>query len=102
MRTIIRTLGWMAMLSFLAACGNNQLARFEGRTMGTTYHIKVVASIFQHTDHLKKKIEQRLDEINRSMSVYKPDSEISRLNKNVKPEKPICISNDFYHVLTMC
>ena len=69
--------------------------------MGTTYHIKVVVSYFKQTDYLKKEIEQRLREINRSMSTYIPDSEISRFNTALKADLPICISDDFYNVLTV-
>ncbi len=69
--------------------------------MGTTYHIKVVASYFKQTGHLKKEIEQRLREINQSMSTYIPDSEISRFNNALQDDLPICISNDFYKVLTV-
>ncbi len=99
-RIIIRTLGLLAILGVLAGCGNKEV-RFSGRTMGTVYHIKVVAPYFKQTAYLKKEIEQRLREINRSMSTYIPDSEISRFNNALQVDLPICISNDFYHVLTV-
>lgn len=101
-RTLIRTLVLLAAVSFGAGCGDGRIVRFEGRTMGTTFHIKVVASYFKSTSHLKKKIEQRLLEINKSMSTYRPDSEISRFNNSIQTQKPICISDDFYNVLTVC
>jgi len=100
MRIIIRTLGLLAVISLIAGCGNKEV-RFSGRTMGTVFHIKVVSSCFKPTDHLKKKIEQRLREINQSMSTYIPDSEISRFNNVSQTDRPFCISNDFYNVLTV-
>ena len=100
MRIIIRTLGLLAILGLLAGCGSKEV-RFSGRTMGTVYHIKVVAPYFKQTAFLKKEIEQRLREINLSMSTYIPDSEISRFNNISQVDRPICISNDFYYVLTV-
>jgi len=102
MRIIIRTFGLLAVFGLMTAgCGSSKEVRFSGRTMGTVYHIKVVASCFKPTGHLKKKIEQRLREINRSMSTYIPDSEISRFNHASSNNAPFCISTDFYNVLTV-
>jgi len=101
MRIIIRTLGLLAVFALLAGCGDSKEVRFSGRTMGTTYHIKVAASYFEQTGHLKKEIEQRLREINQSMSTYISDSEISRFNNALQNDLPVCISNDFYNVLTV-
>ncbi len=100
MRIIIRTLGLLAVLGIMAGCGSKEV-RFSGRTMGTAYHIKVVASYFKQTAYLKKEIERRLHEINQSMSTYILDSEISRFNNVLHNDLPICISNDFYYVLTV-
>jgi FAD:protein FMN transferase len=68
----------------------------EGRTMGTTYHVKVVAD---SVAGLKEKIDRRLDEINRSMSVYLDDSEISRFNRFREVNVDFRISQDFLKVM---
>ena len=54
---------------------------FSGATMGTTYSVKV-AGLFTATDRdrLAAEIQGRLDRINRLMSTYDPDSELSRFN----------------------
>lgn len=70
----------------------------SGRTMGTFYHIKVISGYFTDLDSLQKKIDARLEEINQSMSTYRPDSEISRFNK-LPAGRTMPVSADFYQVL---
>ena len=69
-------------LCFLSSgCEGKREHLIQGRTMGTTYHIKIVSDYFQSVSGLKEKIEKRLVDINASMSTYQKDSEISRFNK---------------------
>jgi len=71
----------------------------QGRTMGTTYHVTVATGYSQGITGLKEKIDQRLDEINRSMSTYLPDSEISRFNAFQRAGERFEISPDFFEVI---
>jgi len=71
----------------------------RGRTMGTTYNIKVVAENSGGIKGVKEKIDRRLEEINRSMSTYQKDSEISRFNRFNKVGQKFQISNDFFQVM---
>ena len=71
----------------------------RGRTMGTTYSIKVVTGNSQVISGVKEKIDRRLEEINRSMSTYQKDSEISRFNRFNKVGQKFQISNDFFQVM---
>ena len=71
----------------------------QGRTMGTTYNVKVVTGYFQSISRLKEKIDKRLEEINRSMSIYQKDSEISRFNRFKKVGQKFRISNNFFQVM---
>ena len=71
----------------------------QGRTMGTTYHVKIVSENLRSTSGIKAKIETRLKEINRSMSTYQKDSEISRFNKYIKIGQQFNISRDFFDVM---
>jgi FAD:protein FMN transferase len=73
---------------------------FTGKTMGTTYHIKVVARFPVSTDGLDAEIEQTLDAINREMSTFIPTSEISLFNRSVDTEKKQAVSPDFFNVMT--
>ena len=70
-----------------------------GKTMGTTYHAKVVTDADQGIPGLKEKIEKRLDEINQSMSTYLKTSEISRFNDFRQVGEEFKISDDFFQVV---
>ena len=98
------SIGFLLLGAFLLAgtlgCGVKKEAVIEGRTMGTTYQVKVVTGIFDNLDELEKQIAGRLEAINNSMSTYRPDSEISRFNAMTAVGKPFPISADFYAVLT--
>jgi thiamine biosynthesis lipoprotein len=55
----------------------------QGRTMGTTYNIKVVSTLEQiEALKLQDKIDLALKQVNKEMSTYIPDSEISLFNQS--------------------
>jgi thiamine biosynthesis lipoprotein len=59
----------------------------QGRTMGTTYNIKVVSTIEKvELLNLQQKIDAVLKQVNQEMSTYIPDSELSRFNQNPSTE----------------
>ncbi len=99
---IIIKLGWILSL-YLICCAAQAAAQQEysiaGRTMGTRYHIKLVALDADKIPLLKQRIEQRLEQINQSMSTYRPDSEISRFNALRESGRPFAVSNDFLQVM---
>ncbi|MEI6893158.1 MAG: FAD:protein FMN transferase [Colwellia sp.] len=76
----------------LTACfpsnpSNKTEVLLQGRTMGTTYNIKVVSTKEQVAAlNLHQKIDAALKEINQAMSTYIPDSELSRFNKSRSTE----------------
>lgn len=71
----------------------------QGRTMGTTYNIKVVSTSEQVEDlKLHDKIERVLKRVNQEMSTYIPDSEISLFNQSTSGEA-FEISDGFARVL---
>lgn len=72
---------------------------FSGKTMGTTYQIKFFPGPGFIPRDLESKIRGCLDEINRSMSVFEPESEISRFNALRETDTPFPVSGDFYKVL---
>ena len=85
---------------FLAATfGFAKETLISGQTMGTTYHIKVVADDLQKISGLKEKIDKRLEEINKSMSIYRKDSEISRFNALKIVGQRFKVSRDFAKVI---
>jgi len=71
----------------------------QGRTMGTTYNIKVVATPGQvESLNLHDKIDVVLKQVNQEMSTYIPDSEISLFNQSNSGDV-FEISNSFARVL---
>ena len=91
----------IAAVVAVAGCSMKTTDRFAGRTMGTTYHIQVVAPRFKPTAYLGEKIEARLVKINQSMSTYLPLSEISRFNAMTETGKRFCVSPDFVRVMAV-
>ena len=89
----------LALCFLSAGCDGKREQLIQGRTMGTTYHIKIVTDYFQSVSGLKEKIEKRLGDINAAMSTYQKDSEISRFNEFNQTGKKFKISEDFYQVM---
>ncbi len=83
----------------LAGCEGRREHTFSGRTMGTTYQVTVVTGRFGSVDGLQPKIDRRLDEVNRSMSPYIADSEISRFNRLAEVGREFPVSRDFLTVM---
>ncbi|MGJ8694082.1 MAG: FAD:protein FMN transferase [Thalassotalea sp.] len=71
----------------------------QGRTMGTTYNIKVVIAKNFDAEDLQQAIDDELLAVNQSMSTYIPDSELSLFNKS-EGKTPIKISDGLNKVLT--
>jgi thiamine biosynthesis lipoprotein len=101
MKKYFQTALQIFFLLLFAGCSFQKQVTFSGKTMGTTYHITVVTGFFKNTKALKDKIDKRLDEINRSMSTYRKDSEISRFNALKQAGKKFYISDDFSNVMTV-
>jgi len=103
MKKIKLTIITLLAIALTACFPSNDSAKKEillqGRTMGTTYNIKVVATLEQvQTLKLQQKIDAVLKQINQEMSTYIPDSEISRFNKS-QSTQAIEISDGFARVL---
>ncbi len=73
---------------------------WQGQTMGSAYTVKIVGTNVASApvEALKTAIEHRLQEVNRQMSHYQPDSELSRFNR--APAKvPFKVSPEFARVV---
>ena len=88
-------------LLMVTACQPRREVRLTGKTMGTTYHITLVAGYFASTSQIKEKVDARLAAINRSMSTYDPQSEISRFNAIRSSDETFDPSDDFAYVLNV-
>ena len=59
----------------------------SGQTMGTTWSVAMLPNL-EATDAaaLRKRLQKRLDQINRLMSTYDPQSELSRFNRQISTD----------------
>lgn len=89
----------LLMLFLPATSDANREHLIAGRTMGTTYHIKVITNASERPNGLKEKIDRRLDAINRVFSTYLKDSEISRFNAFRASGEKFAVSADFIQVM---
>jgi thiamine biosynthesis lipoprotein len=73
----------------------------SGQTMGTTYAVKIVIPTEQamNAQGISDRIESRLLAINRAMSTYVADSELSRFN-TAETVEPVEVSKGLRFVLT--
>jgi len=72
---------WLRQPSHGPAAGERE-ARFSGRVMGTTWMVKVIASSGQDTSGVQKAASEALAAVDATMSTYRPDSELMRLNQH--------------------
>jgi thiamine biosynthesis lipoprotein len=106
-RRLLGVFGGLGTLA-LAGCGERSLAprgagapaQFGGETMGTTYLVKLAgaAPSAARLERLASDVQSALDGVDRGMSLYRPGSELVRLNRH--PEAvPLALSVELYEVL---
>ncbi|MBU2869271.1 FAD:protein FMN transferase [Colwellia sp. E2M01] len=101
---IIKSLLLICLTITLSACfpsnpSKNTEVLLQGRTMGTTYNIKVVTTEEEIIAlKLQQKIDAALQQVNQEMSTYLPNSEISLFNKSSSTEA-VTVSPGFARVL---
>jgi len=97
--------GRLLVLLLLAPCATLDCApratvRIEGLTMGTTYRVTVVTARPGSGDDLRRAVEHRLEEVNRHLSTWDDESEISRFNRSRSIGVEVRVSEDFLRVMT--
>lgn len=90
----------LVLLAFVLSCSSEvDLTTLEGRTMGTTYRVLVRSeSAGFDAAKLHKMIDQELIYINKLMSTYDVNSEISRFNRSAQIT-PFNLSSETTEVL---
>jgi len=75
--------GALLALLLLCACGAKDSAEvaFDGDTMGTQFNVKLVGASVDN-EALAATIETVLNEVEKMMSTFRPDSEISTFNNS--------------------
>lgn len=80
-----------------------EMTTLNGKTMGTTYTVKYIAQPNQklpESAQVQQQIDDLLKEVNRQMSTYDKNSEISQFNQMPASAAVMPISADFATVLT--
>jgi len=82
----ITTAGLLGLAVFLGCQQSpppEPIATIQGQTMGTTYNIRAVTGPEgpQRLTSLQGKVDELLKQVNRQMSTYDPESELSRFNR---------------------
>lgn len=74
---------------------------FSGPTMGTTFVVKIAAPDLDARElaDIQSAIRESVDAVDRSMSTYKPESELSRFNRS--GDQPFVLSDDFLEVMAV-
>ena len=96
-------IGTVAFFALHAAVGENvglPVVAWQGRTMGSPYTVQIVDGNLTDVQvaALKVEVDERLKEINRQMSHYQPDSELSRFNR-APANTPFKVSPAFARVM---
>lgn len=104
-KKFIALIGMFITLPILGCSQQEQILKISGPTMGTEYHISWVAERTNNSGSLSERqvkalVDEVLVAINKSMSTYDPQSELSILNSNYQESWQI-ISADLYRVLMM-
>lgn len=98
---------WLFSAAFallLAACEKeSRQVTLEGKTMGTTYHVKYIDDGLVDNLPNPEKIQQQIDavlkEVNNQMSTYQKDSQISAFNGYNHVNSLFTVSPDFAFVV---
>jgi len=73
---------FIAICAGVARSGQSQTIALEGAAQGTRYHIKIASPREDfNLPQVKVDVEAALEQIDREMSTYRADSEISRFNR---------------------
>jgi thiamine biosynthesis lipoprotein len=106
-RRLLGTFGGLGALA-LAGCGERARPapgagaplQFAGETMGTRYVVKLAGAALSaaQLERLAADVQAALDGVNRGMSLYRPESELMRLNRH-PASVPLPLSKELYAVL---
>ncbi len=92
----------LVLLALSAGCGSRsppEGERFEGRSMGTTYEVRLGETVSESERiGVAQAIEMALEDVNGKMSNYLPDSEISRFNR-AEADVPMRVSIETFDVV---
>lgn len=100
----MRFIAIFSIVILAAACGGEKpqkrLFVIEGETMGTYYRVSYVAP--DSLPNLKYSLDSLLDMFNQSLSTYRPDSRISKINRSESNELDTFLQHSVSKALELC
>lgn len=94
---ILLTIIFTPILSFAEKIGRQYM--IQGKTMGTYYSLKIVSKKALDISVWQSKVNTQLKELNKKLSMYDPDSELSAFNRH-PVQSLMQISQDFFTILS--
>jgi len=90
----------LLLFYFISCASDAEQYEWRGRTMGTTYQVKVTNAEISEEQYveIRSRIDTILKEVNLQMSTWDPKSEISLFNQS-KQTSPYKVSIPFYDVI---
>jgi thiamine biosynthesis lipoprotein len=90
------------LAGFGAAGAEQPLLTWQGETMGSLYVVKIAGTNLPvaEVEALRAAVDRRLKEINRQMSHYEPESELSRFNR-APAGQPVKVSADLARLVRL-
>ena len=92
----------LAAIVFFLTRPKVRMGELAGETMGTTYSVKVVTQGWKfgarQQQALHAEVDACLEDVNRRMSTWRPDSELSRFNQHLD-DTPFKFSDETFHVM---
>ncbi|HEY9118545.1 MULTISPECIES: FAD:protein FMN transferase [Marinobacter] len=102
-RVVLASVLWTLALAALAGCSfqsEEKIWEIAGPVFGTSYHINVVLTEDpQQLENLAAGIRDVLDDVDASMSTWRPDSELSSFNQREDQSEWVAISAPLYEVM---
>ncbi|MDK4687894.1 FAD:protein FMN transferase [Kingella negevensis] len=100
-----KILPFLFSAAVLTACHSeqkNEMATLSGKTMGTTYTVKYIVpqnNKLPNSAQVQQELDSLLKEVNRQMSTYQNNSEISQFNQRKASQGEMPIADDFAAVV---
>ncbi|GGC74888.1 FAD:protein FMN transferase [Marinobacter halophilus] len=102
-RVVMASVLWILVVVALAGCSfqdEEQIWEISGGIFGTTYHINVVLPEDEaRLQTLAQGIRNELDQVDATMSTWKNDSELSRLNQKPDQSEWTALSQPLFEVI---
>lgn len=92
----------VSLVPALAASADEKLSRYEASEMhmGQKFALVLYATSDEAAEKASRKLFDRIRDLDRTLTDYNPDSELSRLCDTARPGKPVPVSEDLYQVLS--